>query len=138
MTSQRWPYLATFALALAVAAVLRVAMGARFLDLYGWAIAALVAALLLGLEIAGGLSRRGWTRWPRWALTGLIVVPALVVAAARIAFWLAFYASSSTAITLGMVSTVATNAAGGWLALAAGVWLLLAAAVMAYAARRRN
>lgn len=97
-------------------AVLRLAAGAQWFDLYGVATVMLVMLPVVAVALWRGLAARGRSPW--WSLP--VVMPAALAAFGQIAFWLAFFSSPTRGIQLGMGRTmVADNASAAvWAAIA--------------------
>ncbi|MBY0225693.1 MAG: hypothetical protein K2Q28_07800 [Hyphomicrobium sp.] len=118
------------ALAIALAAVLRIGLGSRWFEFYGWATVAFAAVPFLTRLLWKRLPEVGWSRW--WSL--LFAVPLLLVATIQIAFWHLFFSQGATNPMFGVVREMVRP----WLAAAepfavgafavVSLWLIIAAA----------
>ncbi|MEW5963781.1 MAG: hypothetical protein AB1749_09480 [Pseudomonadota bacterium] len=114
-------------LALGLALVLRLALGARWHSFYGAATAVLVALPFLATALSRDAVGRGLSRWPIWLAVALSALPALI----QIGFWATFFTLGADGATLAIGRSLVLGKAGfllPWLAAAlAGLWLWLLA-----------
>jgi hypothetical protein len=114
------------ALALLLALLLRVVMGARWHSFYGAATVVLVALPFLAAALGRDAIARGLSRWPIWLVVTLTALPALI----QIGFWVTFFTLGADGATLAIGRGLVLEKAGfllPWLAAGlAGLWLWLA------------
>jgi hypothetical protein len=114
------------ALALLLALLLRVVMGARWHSFYGAATVVLVALPFLAAALGRDAIARGLSRWPIWLAVTLTALPALI----QIGFWVTFFTLGADGATLAICRGLVLEKAGfllPWLAAGlAGLWLWLA------------
>jgi uncharacterized membrane protein YhaH (DUF805 family) len=86
------------ALAFGAAVILRLLAGPRWFGLYGTAAIGLAVALPLMSTLMRGLEQRRRSRW----LALLVVVPLVAMALLQIGYWMTFFSSVRSGITLGL------------------------------------
>lgn len=88
----------TGATAIAVALVLRFALGQRWFSFYGIAAVALGLLPIAAHAVLSVHRTRGWRRWPVWLSTVMTAAACL----AQIGFWLMFFHGGSSGLGLGV------------------------------------
>lgn len=81
-----------------LAALFRIAFGARWFSFYGYAALALCAVPPVTALLSREHRHQGWRRWPVWLLALLSLLAALV----QIGFWLTFFYGDGISMTLGV------------------------------------
>lgn len=117
-------------LGIALAAALRLGLGGRWFEFYGWATVALAVVPFVTWLCWKRLPEAGRSRW--WSL--LFAVPIVLVAIIQVGFWFLFFSQGATNPMFGVIREMVRPwlAAGEPFALAAFVmvclWLVIAAA----------
>jgi uncharacterized membrane protein YhaH (DUF805 family) len=117
-------------LAIVLAAALRLGLGSRWFEFYGWATVVLAAVPFVTRLLWKRLPEVGRSRW--WSL--LFALPITLAAIIQIVFWLLFFSQGGTNPMFGVVREMVRPwlAAGEPFALAAFaavcLWLVIAAA----------
>lgn len=113
------------ALALLLALLLRVVMGARWHSFYGAATVVLVALPFVAAALRRDAIARSLSRWPIWIAVALTALPALI----QIGFWATYFTLGADGATLAIGRGLVLEQAGfllPWLAAGlAGLWLWL-------------
>jgi hypothetical protein len=86
------------AAAAGLAVVFRILGGAHWFSCYGLATITMILAIPLLVVLRQGLEQRGYSLW----LALVVVVPLVVAAAIQAGYWLAYFSSPETGISLGV------------------------------------
>jgi hypothetical protein len=123
----------TLAAGLLLAGAMRLGLGERWFDFYGWATVLLATAVAVTVLLWRRLPLVGVSRW--WGL--LVGVPAAVAAAVQIGFWVMFFRTGGTNPTLGVAREMVLPALDAALPFMIAIWLAISAGLIAKAGRPR-
>jgi uncharacterized membrane protein YhaH (DUF805 family) len=121
----------TLAAGLLLAGAMRLGLGARWFDFYGWATVLLATAVAVTVLLWRRLPLVGASRW--WSL--LAGVPAVVGAVIQIGFWVMFFRTGGSNPTLGVAREMVLPTLDAALPFIIAIWLAISAGLITKAGR---